>query len=58
MDLKALQASLAIGSDNYEKVSSQVKEFLRFNGYAETLRSIEKEEEKKAASTEGEKLDN
>ena len=51
-------ASLAIGSDNYEKVSNQVKEFLRFNGYAETLRSIEKEEKKKASSTEGEKLDN
>ena len=44
MDLKQLQASMAIGSEQYQKVAAQVKEFLRFNGYAKTLKTIEKEE--------------
>lgn len=38
MDLKAIQNSMVIGSENYARVAEQVKEFLRFNGYSQTLR--------------------
>jgi len=54
MDLKAMQSSMVIGSESYQKVAAQVKEFLRFNGYAETLHSIDLEEEKVMASNQGE----
>lgn len=50
MDLKAIQLQMAIGSDNYTKIAAQVKEFLRFNGYAQTLKTIEKEEAKAITS--------
>ena len=35
---------MVIGSENYARIAEQVKEFLRFNGYAQTLQKIEKEE--------------
>ena len=44
MDLKAIQSSMIIGSENYARIAEQVKEFLRFNGYSQTLSQIEKEE--------------
>ena len=42
---------MAIGSESYALVAEHVKEFLRFNGYAQTLKSIEQEEEKVHART-------
>ena len=53
MDLKAIQNSMAIGSENYHKVAQQVKEFLNFNGYSQTLAKIEQEEGKVLASAQG-----
>ena len=57
MDLKAIQNSMVIGSENYTRIAEQVKEFLRFNGYSQTLRSVEKEEEKVLARSQAEDLD-
>lgn len=37
---------MTIGSEEYAKVAAQVKEFLQFNGYAKTLKSIQKDEVK------------
>ena len=46
---------MQIGSEAYAEVAHQVKEFLRFNGYTETLSAIEKEEAKVVATTQGER---
>ena len=43
-DLKKIQISYDMGSENYNQVAAQIKEFLKFNGYDKTLQSIEKEE--------------
>ena len=43
-DLKKIQMSYDMGSENYNQVAAQIKEFLKFNGYDKTLQSIEKEE--------------
>ena len=43
-DLKKIQMSYDMGSENYNQVAVQIKEFLKFNGYDQTLQSIEKEE--------------
>ena len=53
MDLKAIQNSMKIGSQSYQKVAAQVEEFLRFNGYEETLRAMSKEQEKVLAEKRG-----
>ena len=57
MDLKAIQSSMVIGSENYTRIAEQVKEFLRFNGYSQTLQSVEKEEEKVLARSQADDLD-
>ena len=46
MDLKQIQMSMEIGSEKYNRVSAEVKQFLQFNGYEQTLKSIEEEEVK------------
>ena len=43
-ELKRIQMSYDMGSENYNQVAVQIKEFLKFNGYDKTLQSIEKEE--------------
>ena len=37
---------LKIGSTNYSAVSKEIKEFLKFNGYSQTLQKMEAEERK------------
>ena len=44
---------MVIGSETYAEVARQVKEFLRFNSYSETLNAIEKEEAKVLATNHG-----
>ena len=45
-DLKKIQMAYDIGSENYNQVADQIKEFLQFNGYDKTLQAIQKEEAK------------
>ena len=46
--------STEMGSDNYNHLSEEIKNFLRFNGYEKTLQSIEEEEVKVMADKQKE----
>jgi len=39
---------LKIGSSQYAQVSREIKDFLKFNGYSQTLAKLEAEEKKLA----------
>lgn len=44
-----------MGSDNYKRAMEEIKQFLMYNGYEKTLKSIADEEDKVAAEKQKEK---